>query len=63
MPKSCHENEPVTQGVWFQHPKDKTHSGQMIIELKKDSKNRNSAYKALRERVMVDEVQAKAMCL
>lgn len=34
----------------------------MIFELKKDSKNKSSAYKELTERVMGEKVHVKAMC-
>ncbi|KXJ67809.1 hypothetical protein RP20_CCG010455 [Aedes albopictus] len=40
----------------------RTQAGDMICELKKDSKNRISVYKKLTERVMGKKVQVKAMC-
>ncbi|XP_062713546.1 uncharacterized protein LOC134290421 [Aedes albopictus] len=40
----------------------RTQAGDMIFELKRDSKNRSSAYKELTERVMGEKVHVKAMC-
>lgn len=40
----------------------RTQGGDMIIELKKDSKNKSSTYKELTERVMGEGVTVKAMC-
>lgn len=40
----------------------RTQAGDMIFELKRDSKNRSSAYKELTERVMSEKVHVKAMC-
>lgn len=40
----------------------RTQTGDMLIELKKDSVNKSSTYKELTERVMGEKVQVKAMC-